>query len=56
MNPNGETPPGTTARALWQWSHDSLPLRPQVGGGQTLAVPAGIAVQLHRLYLPQVVR
>lgn len=35
---------------------DSAPLHLQSGGGQTLTVPAGIAVQLHWVYLPLVAR
>ena len=34
----------------------SAPLRPQEGGGQTLTVPAGIAVQTHSVYLPLIMR
>jgi hypothetical protein len=35
---------------------DNVPLRLQAGGGQTLSVPASIAVPLRRLYLPSVMR
>ena len=47
---------GDSSGVVYFTLDDSAPLRPQTGDGQTLDVPPGIAITLHKLHLPLVVR